>query len=144
MSVVVPPGPLYTGTSLSLTCNITLDEVVNSQVDVNVTWSGPGGMLPVNNNRVTVSELMDSPPSYQSNLNFTPLTTGDGGNYTCEVIVAPGDTTTFITMSQPEIVTGSVAVTGRITSSPLCLVHIAHCIAPSFPRHSNTKCCHHS
>ncbi len=116
MSVGVPPGPLYTGTSLTLTCNIALNIAVNSRVDVNVIWSGPGGMLPVNNNRVTVSDTMGSNTSYQSILTISPLATVDGGSYTCEVTVAPREATTFITISQPANDTGSVAVSGRITS----------------------------
>ncbi len=117
MSVGVPPGPLYAGTSLTLTCVITLNEAVNSRVDVNVTWSGPGGMLLVNGNRVTVSDTMGSETSYQSNLTISPLATVDGGSYTCEVTVAPADTSTFITISQPASNSGTVNVSGRILFS---------------------------
>ncbi len=81
-------------------------------MDVNTTWSGPGGIVPVTDGCVTVSGTVDSKPSYLSTLTISPLATVDGGSYTCEVAVAPRDAT-FITISQPASNTGSVNVTGR-------------------------------
>ena len=109
--VIVTDGPLYTGTDLTLTCNITLDLAVDFEVTVTVVWSRPGGTLP-SDDRVIVSETMGSGPSYQSTLIFTPLTSNDTGDYTCEVTVVTAETTSFIITSQHANDTGSVIVTG--------------------------------
>ncbi len=67
VSVVVPQGPLYTGTNLTLTCDITLSEDVDTAVDVTASWTGPGGALPGD---VTVTDAVGSGSSYQSTLTF--------------------------------------------------------------------------
>ncbi len=112
VSVVVPQRPLYTGTNLTLTCDITLSEDVNTAVDVTATWTGPSGALP---DDVIMTDAIGSESSYQSTITFAPLTMEHGGSYTCEVTIAPAETTAFITMSQPGSVVGTVIVSGRNT-----------------------------
>ncbi len=74
---------LYTDEDVSLTCDITLDPAVGSEVAVTASWTGPGG--PITDD---VSDMTDAAP-YQSTLTLSSLTTSDSGLYTCTASVDP-------------------------------------------------------
>ena len=76
--------PLYVGSRLTLTCNVTLDPNVDSNETVTTSWSGP------NNNsgdRHLVTATSGSGSTYTSSLRISPLTDQDNGTYTCTGIV---------------------------------------------------------
>ena len=102
MSVDVPSTPLYTGTILTLTCIITVIEQVDTDVTATVTWTGPGDMELPDDDRITVMQ----PSSLVSTLTFTPLTTADAGDYTCEATVSS---------NSPEFVSESTAAMDMLT-----------------------------
>ena len=110
MTVAVPTDPLYTGTNVTLTCNIVLNDLVDSPVIVNVAWTGPGGEIS-SSSRVMLLGVTESSSPFQATLTFAPLISSDGGDYTCEATVIPDDGE-FITMSLPGSGTGTVAVQG--------------------------------
>ena len=76
--VASPPSSTLTGSSLTLTCSITLEEDIVDYVTVEVVWTGP-----------TSSSLTDgttptgSGTSYTSTLPLSSVTASDAGPYTC-------------------------------------------------------------
>ena len=114
VTVDVSTDPLYTGTNVTLTCNIMLNDQVDSPVIVDVTWSGPGGEITSD----TLSGIAESSSPFQSMLTFAPLHFHDAGDYTCEATVSPVEVE-FITMSLPGSGTGTVIVQGKSESTNL-------------------------
>ena len=108
MTVDVPTDPLYTGTNVTLTCNIVLHDQVDSLVIGDVTWSGPRREITSD----SLSGIAESSSPFQSMITFTPLNSGDAGDYTCEATVRPVEAE-FITMSLPGSGTGTVIVQGK-------------------------------
>ena len=119
MTVAVPTGPLYTGTNVTLTCNIVLNDLVDSPVIVNVAWTGPGGEI----TSIELSGIAESSSPFQATLTFAPLNSSDDGNYTCEATVSPDDGD-FITMSPPGSGTGTVTVQGTSDSMNLMILRL--------------------
>ena len=74
--------PLYVGSSLTLTCTVTLDPNVDNNETVTISWSGPSY---ISGERYT--NASGSGGVYTSNLTFTSLVHEDKGTYTCIGIV---------------------------------------------------------
>ena len=75
--------PLYAGTSLTLTCTVTLDSNVNNNERVMTEWSGPQsipGEAPA---------MRESDSSYTGSLTISPLAV-QNDTYTCTVTVTGG------------------------------------------------------
>ena len=77
-------APLYAGSSLTLTCTVTLDPNVDNDETVTTSWSGPSD---ISGERYLVTEAMGSGSTYSSNLTINFLTNTDDGMYTCSVLV---------------------------------------------------------
>ena len=79
LTLSVPSGPLYEGTSLTLTCNITLPDTVDSEnVTVDVQWS------PVHSSdRVIISAVSSMRSPFISTLTLNSLIMSDSGQYSC-------------------------------------------------------------
>ncbi len=75
---------LYAGEDVTLTCDITLDPAVDSEVAVTASWTGPDGPITAG-----VSDISGSGLAYQSTLTLSSLTTSDSGDYTCTASVDP-------------------------------------------------------
>ena len=88
MVSVSPTGSLYAGTSLTLTCIVTLDPNVNSNETVSIEWSCPeGGTF---DDEGTTSVMGGS-----VTLIISPLTDqDDDGLYTCTGTVTGGTSAT--------------------------------------------------
>ena len=112
VTVDVPTGPLYTGTNVTLTCNIVLNDQVDSPVIVDVTWTGPGREITSD----MLSGIAESSSPFRSMLTFTPLNSDDAGVHTCEATVRPVEVE-FITMSLPGSGTGTVILQGKSEST---------------------------
>ncbi len=82
---------LYADENVTLTCDITLDPAVDSEVAVTASWTGPGG--PITDG---VSDMTGSGLAYQSTLTFSSLTTSDSGLYTCTASVDPAVSTPLV------------------------------------------------
>ena len=54
---------------------------------VMISWMGPKGESITNDSRVTISPTTSSGNNYTSSLQFTYLMEGDGGMYTCNVMI---------------------------------------------------------
>ncbi len=86
-----PDRTLYTDEDVSLTCDITLDPAVGSEVAVTASWTGPGGPITTG-----VSDISGSGLAYQSTLTLSSLTTSDSGLYTCTASVDPAVPTPLV------------------------------------------------
>ena len=83
-------GILHSGTVLTLTCTVTLDDTnVDSGESVEITWSGPRN---IPGERDSVTEASGSGESYTGSLTISPLVKGkDDGQYICNVKVSGGN-----------------------------------------------------
>ena len=80
--------PLYAGTSLTLTCTVTLDPNVNNNERVVTEWKGPRQIA---GGRYSVTPAMREPASsYNGRLVISLLTDQDDGIYTCTAKVTGG------------------------------------------------------
>ena len=116
-------GVLYAGTPLTLTCSIQLNPAVDSTVMVVRVWRGPGSQVVSSSSHVTVSNLVErSDNLYKTTIQFSPLSTSDGGNYDCEATVTPDPQSQFIIMSTAGSDTHPVTVQGEY-----CYIQFEHC-----------------
>ena len=84
-------GALYAGTSLSLTCNYTLNPSVNTAPQTAVVWMVGGAAVDTSPGRISATG---------DTLSFSPLATSDTGNYTCELTVTAQQT--HVTVQAPQ------------------------------------------
>ena len=99
--------PLYAGTSLTLTCTVTLDPNVNNNERVVTEWKGPRQIA---GDRYSVTPTMrESASSYNGSLVISPLTDQDDGMYTCTVRVSGGANVQSVTAHDAVTIT----VTGK-------------------------------
>ena len=76
--------PLYTGTTLNLTCTTTRHCNLNTGEVITATWSGPRD---ITGERYTISQLSFS-REINISLTISPLTVQDEGVYTCNMTVS--------------------------------------------------------
>ena len=79
--------PLYAGTSLTLTCTVTLDPNVDNGERVMTEWSGPRD---ISGERYSVTAASGSESTYTGSLTISPLADQDDGTYTCTGTVTGG------------------------------------------------------
>ena len=107
--------PLYAGTSLTLTCTVTLDPNVNNNERVVTEWKGPRQL---EGDRYSVTPAMrESDSSYNGSLAISPLTDQDDGMYTCTVTVSGGANVQVVTATANINITvnsKALAITFRI------------------------------
>ena len=97
-------APLYAGTSLTLTCTVTLDPNVNNNEKIRTEWSGPHS-IPWDRYSVTPA-MRESDSSYTGSLTISPLADqNDDDTYTCTVTVTGG------TNVQPATANDDVTIT---------------------------------
>ncbi len=85
---ISPPEIPVAGESFSLTCTVTLAEGDSLIGDPVVQWLGPdGGSIISETQHVMTS---DSTKTYISTLEFTPVQTSHGGQYTCQATFSTG------------------------------------------------------
>ena len=82
-SVGVPSGPLYEGTSQTLTCNVSLPDTVDSDVTVTVDWTLNSTTI-TTSDRVVISAVSSVRSPFISTLRLTPLIMTDAGQYSCQ------------------------------------------------------------
>ena len=83
-----PSGPLYSGTTLTISCIVTLDSSVYHDEAVSTNWSGLDHIPP---ERYSVTLAMrGSDGSYTGTLTISPLAEGDDGTLSCTGTVTGG------------------------------------------------------
>ena len=79
-------GTLYAGTPLTLTCDITLDDLVDIPVNVTNQWTR--NMMDITESTITESLIQTDTNRYTATLEFYPLSaTYDSGEYQCAILV---------------------------------------------------------
>ena len=87
---------LYAGTPLTLTCNITLDDLVDIPVIVTNQWTR--NMMNITEPTITESLIETDTNHYTVTLDFYPLSAVyDNGEYKCTVLVTADTTNNYIT-----------------------------------------------
>ena len=111
----IPNGKLYEGTLQTMTCSVTLPDIVDTDVTVIVDW-----VLDSTNTIITTSDrVMVSPASgvmspFISSLTFNPLIMNDAGQYTCHA-TADSSSQYITTSSQGSSSVKTITVTGILT-----------------------------
>ncbi len=82
----VPDRTLYNGETVTLTCTITLDQAVDTEVTVTASWHGPDGVIVTGVSNVTTDGVL-----HQSLLSLSSLGTSNSGDYSCTANVDPID-----------------------------------------------------
>ena len=103
----------FQGLNLVFTCNIVLDEAVDTSVTVQGSWNRNGSeqVDQLNEGRITISNPPLNMPPYQTTFSFIPLNVSDAGTYECNATVTPQDTT-FVTGTTSSI-SRTITVPGR-------------------------------
>ena len=83
MISVIPNGTVYQGTVLDILCTVSVDSAVDTEVDINMTWSSDP-TDPMNGQYVTITNT-----KFSSAITFSPVDTTDSAMYTCTASVAP-------------------------------------------------------
>ena len=95
-------APLYAGTSLTLTCTVTLDPNVNNNERVVTEWKGPRQI----GDRYSVTPAKkESDSSYNGSLVIRLLTVQDGGMYSCIARVSGGNNVEAVTATDSVFIT---------------------------------------
>ena len=84
------------GLDLTFTCDITLDEAVDTSVTVQGNWKRNGTDLVDDDRRITVSNPPMEASPYQTTIRFNLTDAGDTGMYECIATVTPHDSTFVI------------------------------------------------
>ena len=88
--------PLYAGSSLTLTCTVTLDPNVDSHETVTTSWSGPNH---ISGKRYLVNNASNSNRTYASSLTINPIVQQDNGTYIVCTGIVRGENEKQITAS---------------------------------------------
>ncbi len=88
-----PDRTLYTDEDVTLTCGITLDPAVDSEVTVTASWTVPSGL---GQSAGVMDRLLTNPLLYRSTITLSFLTTFDSGDYTCTASVDPYPPSPFV------------------------------------------------
>ena len=136
----MPPPPIISGSprntsffqglDLTITCSITLGNVVDTPVTVRGIWNRNGTELMDGdeNGRITIINPPMSSPPYEITLRFNPLNVTDAGTYECDVTITPQDTTFVSTATTSNLRT--ISVSGMMMYI-ICIIqkytHFSHC-----------------
>ena len=115
VDITIPPGPLFAGstTPLTLICTISINPATDTDIsvtaDMDVTWLRGSTELFDGDDRVTISAVHGSQPSFTSALTLDPLSTFDNTNFTCRARARPpANQLNFVTAS--DVGDGTVSV----------------------------------
>ena len=87
-------GTLYAGDPLTLTCTITLNNLVDIPVIVTNQWTSD--MMNINESSITETIIETDTNRYTAALHFYPLSANDDGEYKCIVLVVTNTTDSYI------------------------------------------------
>ena len=100
ISRMPPADVLSAGIILTLICTIQLNTVVDTNVVVNTSWTGPTVFASNSQGRISVTHVNGSVSPYKTTLQFSPLNVTDNGSYTCQADVRPRPSSPFIMMNR--------------------------------------------
>ena len=80
-------GTPYNGSEYILTCIVTVNNSVDTNITISSQWMMPPGTDTTDN---TISDSSETEElEHQRNLTFSPLHSGDSGEYTCNATITP-------------------------------------------------------
>lgn len=117
-------GPFLAGMSAEVRCSITLDDAVDTQIDVAVVWQKDGGELSETVRVRALPPRLVGGSRYDALLQFSTLSSStDSGNYMCISTAFPTENRSFIT-NTTETGSFSFTVIGKyVSSSNLYTLH---------------------
>ena len=80
VDISVPSGPVYEGTSLTFTCNVTLPPSVDTDVNITVNWRPE----PLSSDRVTIHQPSALMSLFTSTLVISPVGRNESDQFSCE------------------------------------------------------------
>ena len=98
ISRMPPADVLSAGINFTLICTIQLNTAVDTDVIVNVSWTGPAVFA--SNSRISITDVNESVAPYKTTLFFSPLNVTDNGTYTCQADVRSNLSSSFIMMNR--------------------------------------------
>ena len=93
-----PPGIIYVGSTVTLTCTVVLSPSVDVPVTVNTVWTGPD-----NFNRNIMAQQMGSTTTYTSTVMVSSFGRDQSGDYTCTATVSSASPLIMDSMSSSSI-----------------------------------------
>ncbi len=109
VTITQPTGPHYAGSTVSLACQATINEAVDTGVQISASWTKPGQT----DERVTISAVTQTGShTYESTLTISPLGLQDSGDYNCEIFIEPQPESTLIVGSS-----GTDSLTFEVTGT---------------------------
>ena len=97
-----PPdvGTLVESTYIDLVCTVTINDAVDTDVNVNIEWYRNGGSPLVNSSDYSISPNSLMSDKYISTIRIEELMTSDNGaTYSCSVSIQPSSLYNYITGS---------------------------------------------
>ena len=104
--VIEEVGMPFNGSEYILSCNVTVDDSVNTDINISSLW------YPQDMNVTSVTTEFLGNLEQQHNLTFQPLRSQDGGNYTCTTAISPAENQMFV-ISATGNVSETVVVKGE-------------------------------
>ena len=86
--MIEPVGTPYNGSEYNLTCTVTVDENVDTEITITSQWMMSPGTDTTDNTISDSSERVGE-LEQQRNLTFRPLRSEDSGEYTCNATITP-------------------------------------------------------
>ena len=74
---------LYEGTLQTMTCNVTLPDTVDTNVNVTIDWILGTNIIITTSDRIIISPVSSMMSPFISTLTFNPLIISDAGQYYC-------------------------------------------------------------
>ena len=113
LDLSIPIGPLYEGTSHTLTCTVTLPDTVDTDVTMDVQWT-----LVASSDHVMISPVTSMRSPFISALTLSPLNMSDAGQYSC-VATADSSSQYITASSQGQSSMETLTVAGKLSLNQL-------------------------
>ena len=88
-SSVNTTGHIFESNDIQLLCIAATTTPLDVELNVNVNWFGPNGLITMNDTRYNVSAEMINSTNYESSLTFTASLSDNGTDYYCTASVGP-------------------------------------------------------
>ena len=140
MFIAFNPTDVYPSSRLSITCEVSLAQEVDTPVRVGMRWNAPTPIY--ENNRITMREDRSTTFAYTSILLINSVLFSDAGFYTCIAIIEPRDTDDSAVIGVPRTTEGmnlEISEYGGLSKYKefvVCLCHVlCYNIADFEPSH---------
>ena len=115
VAISIPPGDLFVGAALTLTCDVDFDPSLTGHVNVDVTWQRGNSIIFNTTDHVSIiSSQSDS--QFSSILTLYSLSEKDNTTFTCTAGIVPSQTDglTSLTASNLDNETVQIIIQGEL------------------------------